>query len=148
MQRGDNTVRSSQSVTSLTFLLSFLSFSSGLMRCDDDISVLLVLTTAGVEPLRRNEPLSKGILFIHCNASSHRKWENGGSELAMPQKGTLLVRTMALTAEPVIQCKSTNRARRQEKKETERQTQTPSTICMRVQEAERSIRQHKDLKSS
>lgn len=97
MQRADNAVKLPQSVTSLLHSLSFflslfplsfcLAFLSMLMRCDDNISkLLLALTAVGEEPLRSDEPLSKGILFIHCNASSHRKCENGGSELAMPQK--------------------------------------------------------------
>lgn len=32
------------------------------------------------------DPGSAGVLFIHCDASSHRKCENRGSELAMPQR--------------------------------------------------------------
>lgn len=117
--------------------------------------LLLALAVVGVEPLRSSEPLSKGILFIHCNASSHRKCENGGTELATPQKGTPFLRTMALTAEPVIRCKSDrvqterDNGRKEETDEkTERQTQRPSIICMRVRVAERSKSQEKDLKSS
>lgn len=150
MQRADNSLSVPSLPPSLTFFLSFF-----LLRCNDNISEqLLALTTVGVEPLRTSEPFSKGILFIHCNASSHRKWENRGSELAIPQKGAPLLRTMALTAEPVIQWESdkvqTERDGRkgQRDKRGERQRQRPSTICMRVQEAERSKRQLNDLKSS
>lgn len=78
----------SESVTSLPHI--FFWFLPLLLpqRCDDNISELfLALTTFGRQPWRHDEPRSAGTAFIHCDASSHRKCENRGSELAMPERG-------------------------------------------------------------
>ena len=54
----------------------------------------------------------------------------------MPEKETLLLRTMPLTAEPVIRCKRDGvHTERGDKRRTGRQKQTPDTICKTEQEA-------------